>query len=473
MRTTFPEPTSYHEATVRLAALKQGVKEVTAALKDKHLRFPETGRRMTTAEYFEWKLTARRSLMEKEREIAFLRAWVNENKSVGVQHHQAQSSLDQSMLSECRTALLRLDMKGLLQEQERVLLRQLEHRLGVGLDPLIQKARSCMTGNPHNIFSYGSMIVRATRDQEDLDALRRQWESVSGGAYDPVVKARCAREHVRALLAMGATDEARGILESCDESVIDTAYAWLWFAEETEDADALERVRVLAASRADSRDAMLWILTYRVSGEAADALQANRMVRDHKNPPLFLMVLGQAYAWHGRVEEAQAILRGLDDERALELSCTIALETRDEADRTRAISVLERHVPEKQRTIREVLRVLASHGETDLALRTVKDLKSQTDRCFAFGRLSWEIDDLDLRKKFLVKADELTVNLVDKSSAGAMALLNVSVGHAMLDNIARAAQIAETIRDRECRCRAFLISYEITRDGMSRIVEDI
>src|SRR5512133_3284427 len=72
----FKAPQNIQEAEERLKALRVDIVQLETALRNKHVSHPQTGERLTTKQYFDWKREVRSVFSQKVRETGYLKSWM-------------------------------------------------------------------------------------------------------------------------------------------------------------------------------------------------------------------------------------------------------------------------------------------------------------------------------------------------------------------------------------------------------------
>lgn len=472
-RPHFLEPKDRAEAEQRLKLLRAEVAEVHARLRSKDVESPTTGERLTTTEYFAWRRRMGRLLDDRQREITGIRQWLAQYAG---DPSSPKLTSDVLLLTRCHRTLAGLRQDGAsLGEDAEGLIRQLEVRLGVGVDPVLREARECMAGNIQNTFQFGGLIARATRDDADLELLHRQWLLLEEAKPSADLFSSCATGYIETLTACDRTDiaiEVASKMPSCNNA----GFSWLVIAKASEDEEHLRRAREVAE---DSGLGPLWRAIYEYSGAEEDARRAAdafALAPSRTQKAQYqLLLLGKALVAHGRIEEARRLCATLSEsDHLVRLQAAIVIETSSRDEYAALYRLLDVHRPSRPTSITELLEAFAVWKDWRVASSVVECWRDPLIICGAHAWLARDIDDVEEARAALARADDQLKDIkLTRTTNEGWALLEMAAAHAMHGDMPRAIELARMIADRLNRCSALLVCYEMARRGFSEILEDV
>jgi hypothetical protein len=465
MTTSYTAPKNMEEAQKRVASLTDEILQLRTQLDGRHVSNPITGERLTTEEYFAWKERTRIILASKTTELRYLKAWVKrqERASAAMSGAPAKREPAFQLLWRCAELFRRLTEEGVeFTPDERKLLAEVNTFTALQASSLLDAARALMTGAPDNVFHFGSIIARATRDEYDLTVLRAAWSKVCQTSSNQGSFENGAVDYVRALAALGRVEEAVVVARMFDTSHSGTAFIWFHIARHSQDADHLALARSLGAALEPRLRAWFLLRIYRLTGDREDGRLATP-------PPEVYRVLGKkadAYrvslldaciTW-GHLDEAREIYDGIESAEA-RLSCMARISefTEDPEDLGQLIGLIGSCESVRPSTIKRVVLALAQNDREELALHVLGMLPEWYLRCIGFSVLA-QCSDGPKAEDMLDQAEQVVTSATMKGTTEESdALLNLVYALVVHGRIEAAIRILGVMREQENRCKAILL----------------
>ncbi|MDD5437753.1 MAG: hypothetical protein PHC70_01265 [Patescibacteria group bacterium] len=476
----FKAPQNMQEAEDRLKALRGGIVQLETTLRDKHVSHPQTGERLTTQQYFEWKREVRSVLARKTREAGYLKSWMKLQGSVPLAPQQVKAEAAFRMLWRCGQLLHRLSDEGVdFTPEERQLVADIEDFTGLKADQLLEEARACMQGGSENVFQFGALIAQATRDDQDLAVLTREWERVNAQTpRNEVLIAKCAEVYVRLLGYFGRFEDAIAVARSLDQTQRDAAYAWSTIAEHSGDSAVLEYTRALGRNIPAGQREWLFLGLYSFFGEQEDADLATSNPESEqligRRLGWFKVLTVKEYAGWGRLQEAHAVFQRLNspEDRVHALACIVG-ESEDKDEVHNLMSMLDHYKPAKLTTMKRVAAVLAQHGYGDRVRKMLDSMSTWYLRCAGYSVLArfMQDDAADL----LERAEQaLTAASLNGGTEEGQTLYSLAYAQATNGRMAKAVRTARVIKERSARCMTLLLLNALSReDSIPEFLEEM
>lgn len=455
----------------KIHALKEEISQLHADLREKHVHDPNTGQRLTTQQYFDWKEKKRSLLTQKIKEATRLRL-MSRNKGL-VSKRAKITGLEQAsqLLWRCSQVLRRLEAEGVeLSSDERKLLTDVAGFIGLKQSEPIDQVRALVGGGSTNIFHLGSMIALATRDEKDLAVLVEEWKKIN--AIQPrnnELMATCAQEYIDALCTYGRFAEAISVARSLDPAQMNTAYAWLNIAQHSDDERLFAYVRELGRSAEGPRRPWLFLALYRLTGDIEDAKMTTFSFTEGS------LILGKKARWHDvllvkdhtmwqRLEEAREVYTGIQtaEERMQALSY-IAEFSEDPKDLEQLTAMLALHIPIRVHTVVRLATVLAQNDRGEAVAKMLDAMSAWHLRCAGYSVLARFMNDRVV--EMLDRAEQVVTSAkVTNTTEGAHALFSLVYAQAINGRTAEAMHTIEIIQEQESRGMALLLVHLLSRE---------
>lgn len=461
----FETPRNKQEAKDRLKTLRANITQLELALRGKHVSDLQTGE-LTTQQHLGRKREARSILTQMIREVAYLKSWMKPQLAPS----QCKDEAAFRMLWRCSQLFCRLNDEGVdFTLEERQLLADVENFTGLKTDQLLEEARTCMQGGPQNVFQFGALIAQATRDDQDLAVLTREWKSVNTmSPHDEDMITKCGAVYVRVLALFGRLEDAVAVARSLDQAQYEAAYAWLAIAQRSSDSSALERARALGRNFPTGRREWFFLGLYSFFGEQEDA---DLIVSDPEAEECigrkigwFRVLTVKKYAAWGRLEEARAFFRRLDhpEDRIHALACIVD-RSGDEDEARLLMSMFELYRPVKLTTVKRVIAVLARHGYGDQVWKMLDSTWTWYLRCAGYSVLTRFMKD-DVADLLDQAEQVLTSTQLNGTSEESQTLYSLAYAQATNDRWERAIHTARIIKERNIRCMTFLLLNALSQE---------
>lgn len=466
----FKAPQNIQEAEERLKALRVDIVQLETALRNKHVSHPQTGERLTTKQYFDWKREVRSVFSQKVRETSYLKSWMKLQGGIPLTPNQFNGEAAFRVLWRCSQLFRRLNDEGVdFAPEELQLLMDVENLTGLKTDQLLEEARACMKGGSENVFQFGALIAQTTRDDQDLAVLTQEWEKVNAASpRDEVLIAKCAQVYTHVLGYFGRVEEAVAIARSPDQTQRDTAYAWLTIAQYSNDPAVLEYARALGRDLPAGQREWFFLNLYSFFGEQEDADLAtcNSESEKHigKRIGWFKVLTVKDYAAWGRLKEARDIFQRLDnpEDRVHTLACIVD-QSEDKDEARLLMSMLEQYKPVKLTTMKRVVAVLAKHDYGNRVCEILDSMSTWYLRCAGYSVLARFLKDrvedlLDQAERVLTGA-----RLCGTTEEG-QTLYSLAYAQATNGRRTKAIRTARVIKERSVRCMTLLLLYVLSRE---------